>query len=251
MRRPLLIATALVLAAAPLRAQTPTPPLGARTVPRGMVLCMDRPVTSVPVMSLVVAGGHNSDGRQSLVKGDSVVLGSGSAAGVAVGNRLVAHRLQGTVKNFPKKGYGAVHTGGLLTVTAVNEQTAIAMIDFSCGPIEPGDYLEPYVEHELPTSVDAMAEAQFSDRADILFGSGGRETFADGDVMSIDRGASDGVTMGARFAIYRDKHNGLPLVHIGEAVVVVPLERVSALVLVSVTDAVTTGDVAIPRRPAP
>jgi hypothetical protein len=248
MRRSLLAAAALVLAAVPAWAQSSASPLGKHTIPPGLILCADTPVTSIPVATLVVSGGHNADGRQSLVKGDAVVLGSGTNAGVAVGQRFVARRLKGTARSFPKVGFGAVLTGGLLTVTAVNEQTAMATIDYSCAPIEPGDYLEPYVEHTLPTRADDMAALQFDDRASILFGSTGRETFADGDVFSIDRGTGDGVMPGARFAIYRDGHNGLPLVHLGEAVVVEPLERTSKLILVSVIDAVTTGDVAIRRR---
>ena len=40
--------------------------------------------------------------------------------------------------------------------------------------------------------------------------------FGDGDVFSIDRGTAHGVAAGARYAIYRDFHNNLPLVYMGE-----------------------------------
>lgn len=253
MRRVILAVAGLVLASASVSAQTPVSALGYRTVAPHQVFCTDQPVATLPPTSLLVVGGHTTDGRASLATGDQLVIGGGSAAGISVGQRFAVRRIEGSLKEFPKKGqgFGAIRTAGVVTVTAVDADTAIARIEFSCDSIAPGDYLEPYVEPMLPSAASAMAAPQFSDRAKVMFGVDRRASLADGDVVSIDRGTAQGVTTGARFAIYRDHHDGLPLVEIGEAVVVEVLEDTSKVVLVSARDAIAEGDVAVPRRTAP
>ncbi|MEZ5289189.1 MAG: hypothetical protein R2712_31170 [Vicinamibacterales bacterium] len=95
-----------------------------------------------------------------------------------------------------------------------------------------------------------MVIPDFDDRAHVLFGGDMRREFGDGDLVSIDRGASQGVVAGTRFALYRDPRNGLPLSELGEAVVVEVGETASRAVLVKVSDVVSAGDVAV-RRPQP
>ncbi len=73
-------------------------------------------------------------------------------------------------------------------------------------------------------------------------------TFGDGDTLSIDRGTVHGVKLGARFMIFRDIQYGLPLVWVGDAVVMEQGELTSKVVLVLVKDVVQRGDVVVPRR---
>jgi hypothetical protein len=108
--------------------------------------------------------------------------------------------------------------------------------------------LEPYTEPTLPAAAAAMQRPDFSDRANVLFGADSRVTFGDGDVTSIDRGTLHGVVPGARYAIYRDLHNGMPLIHVGEAVVLVTSEQTSKLSVTRVIDAIQPGDIMVPRR---
>jgi hypothetical protein len=103
------------------------------------------------------------------------------------------------------EGYGSVRTAGWLTVTAVDESSALAKIDFSCDSIEPGDYLETFAEPAMPERTADMAEPKFSDRARVLFGTDRRNNLGDGDLFSIDRGREQGIATGDRFAIYRDR----------------------------------------------
>ena len=58
----------------------------------------------------------------------------------------------------------------------------------------------------------------------------------------------NGVVAGHRYAIYRDFHNGLPLVHVGEAVVMSAGEQTSKVVVTTTRDSIEPGDVAVPRR---
>lgn len=262
MLRRFAVAATFALVAAPLGAQTPSAgpaQLGPRTLLPAHVMCADLPVTAPPVPTVVISGGQNPDGRESLVKGDVVVLSAGTNLDLAVGQRFLIRRLQGTLQGsarkgarpaFPKtgEGFGAVRTAGWLTITAVNETTALAMLDYACDAIGPGDYIETYAEPALPQTVSALVDPQFDDRAKVLFGTDRRVSFADGDLFSIDRGTAQGVIAGARYAIYRDPHNGLPLIHIGDAVVIEPGETTSKVVLVMGKTAIAADDIAVPRR---
>jgi hypothetical protein len=108
--------------------------------------------------------------------------------------------------------------------------------------------LEAYVEPVLPATAAAMDAPDFSDRARVLFGADSRTIFGDGDVMSIERGTLQGVTPGARYAIYRDPHNGMPLIHVGEAVVLTTAEQTSKASVTRAFDAIQPGDIVVPRR---
>ena len=78
-----------------------------------------------------------------------------------------------------------------------------------------------------------------------------RAIFADGDTLSINRGTAHGVALGARYAFYRDRHNGMPLVHLGDAVVVELGEQTSKAVVVRTNDAITLDGCRVPRRRLP
>ena len=275
MLRRFVLAATVLLVAAPLWAQTPPADpaqLGPRTLVPAHLLCADLPISSTPASTVSIAGGQNGDGRESLVKGDVVILNAGTTQNLAVGQRFLVRRYDGgALARYSKKdlmkatkaeqkaaaankpapterSYGAVRTAGWITVTAVNETTALAMIDFACDPIGPGDYVETFVEPTLPATVEALGEPQFGDRAKVLFGTDRRVSFADGDLLSIDRGTAHGVVAGARYAFYRDRHNGLPLVHIGDSVVVETEEKTSKVVVVMVVGAIAADDIAVPRR---
>ena len=170
--------------------------------------------------------------------------------GLVVGQRYLVRRLPSGVKaELPKDGgYVPVRTMGWVTVTALDEIHAIANVDFACDAIEQDDYLTPYVEAVLPTPDATLAAPDFTERMQILPGVEGREMFADGDLFSIARGTADGVTAGDRFAIYRDRKDGRPLVHIGEAIVTDPSATSAKVLLLKTTDVVEITDLAVPRR---
>jgi hypothetical protein len=243
-------AAALCLAALPAFAQSPRDVTGPRTLSGPIVMCTDIPVTTKPVPRLVVRGPHRTDQREAVTDG-TIVIARGPDDGLAVGQRYMAGRLMGDPKAFPRpgEGFGDVRINGWMTVTALDDVNALADIDFACGSIEPGDFLEPYTEFAFPVSATSVDIApDFSDRAQLLFGDNSRELVGDGDVVSINRGTVHGVVPGTRFAIYRDKLNGLPLIHLGEGVVLSTSELTSKVIITRVTDGLMSGDVAVPRR---
>ena len=248
MRVRVIAAAVLALSAAPVYAQS-TDVTGPRTLTHQMVTCTDLPVTSKPIPRIIVAGPHVTDGRTAMTEG-LVVINRTPDDGLAVGQRYLAQRLRTDEKRYPgqSEAYGDLRASGLLTIRAIDEFNALAQNDLACDSIEIGDFLEPYVETQLPTSATAPIYPDFSDRANVLFGVDNRVLFAAGDVFSIDRGTAHGVAAGNRYAIYRDFHNNLPLVYMGDAVVMTAGEQTSKVVATAVVDGILIGDTVVPRR---
>jgi hypothetical protein len=250
MRVRVIAAAVVALSATPVYAQS-TDVTGPRTLTNQMVMCTDLPVTSKPIPRITVAGPHVTDGRTAMTDG-LLVINRTPNDGLAVGQRYIAQRLRTDPKRFPRpsEGYGDLRISGWVTVRAIDEFNALASIDAACDSIEIGDLLEPYVEIPLPTSATAPVYPDFSDRASVIFGSDNRVLFAAGDVFSIDRGTAQGVAAGNRYAIYRDFHNNLPLVYMGDAVVMTAGEQTSKVVATTVVDGILIGDTVVPRRAA-
>jgi hypothetical protein len=250
MRIRVITCAAVWLAAAPVFAQS-ADVTGPRTLTPPMVMCTDLPAAAKPVPRLVIRGSHGTDGnaRTAFTEG-TVVISRTPDDGLAVGQRYIAQRLSGDPKKFPRpgEGFGDIRITGWVTVTAVDEFNALADIDFACDSIETGDFLETYAETVLPNAASDPVTPDFSDRANILFGVDSRVLFGNGDVLSIDRGTLQGVVAGHRYAIYRDFRNGLPLTHLGEAVVLSVGEQTSKVVVTITRDGIQQGDVAVPRR---
>lgn len=249
--RTVIVLAATLWAAAPAWAQSSLMVTGPRTLNSAHVMCTDLPAATKPAPTMIVKGGHNTDGHQTMYKGEIAILSRTADDGLQVGQHFFVRRLHaGPARGWPRtgEGFGMVRTAGWVTVTAMDETNALATIDFSCDSIEQGDYLEPFSALELPTSADAMGAPNFEERANILFGTDTTTSFGDGDTLNIDRGTVHGVAPGARFAIYRNIQNGLPLVYVGDAVVLEQGELTSKVVLVRVKDVVQAGDVVVPRR---
>lgn len=226
--------------------------LGSRTLRPFHVVCSEQAVTAVPATSLTIAGAQRADGRQTLAPGDIAVIRAGTGQGLAVGQSFTARRLEGDARDAfrrGQRGFAGVRTAGIVTITAIDERFALARVEQACDEVRVGDYLEPVAAFALPAAA-APGEPAFDDRASVLFGVDLRTEFGDGDLVLIDRGTSHGVAPGTRFALYRDPQNGLPLSELGEAVVVDAGETTSRAMVERASGVVTTGDVAVRRRPA-
>lgn len=239
-----LVTTAVLAALVP--ASAGAQGLGPRTLLPIHVMCTDLPMATLPIPSLTIAGVQKADNRSGMAPGDLAVLAAGTPQGIAVGQRYLARRPHGGARvALDETGWVGAHPTGILTVTAVDEQFALARVDQACDTVDIGDHLEPLVIPNLPVAAPAGGQANFADRAQVIFGRDRRLVFGDGDLFSIDRGTDNGITPGVRLAIYRDRLNGLPLVEVGEAVVVETAADTSRAVLVRVSDMVQAGDIAV------
>ena len=266
--RELTVAVTLSLVAVPAFAQSPRDVTGPWTLNADIVTCTDLPIVVKPIPSLTVKGLQDTTDRLGMSAGDIVILWHTPGDSLAIGQRYTASRLNRAEKFFPRpgEGYGGLRTTGYITVIAINEWNALARVDFACDPIQPGDYLEPYIEGSVPSHAGPELYPDFSDRAKILFGADNRTLIGVGDVVSIDRGAAQGAQVGARFAIYRDKYSPTvrgrtsmyggsmpsdprsPLVYIGDVVVMSVNETTSKVIVIKATDGIFSGDVVVPRR---
>ena len=246
-----IVVTATLLTAGPAAAQIQVPKdvHGPRTLMPWMVACADTPVTEKPNPRIVLRGTRSAENRAMASRGSEVNINRTPNDGLAVGQRYAIRRLQGNPMGFTRAGAldHAVATVGFITITAIDQYNALANVDFACNPIMPGDYLDTYTEPPLPTTAAAMIYPDFDDRANVLQGTDGRVMFGDGDTLSINRGTAHGVTVGARFAFYRDRRDGMPLFYLGDAVVMELGERTSKLTVVYAVDGVTIEDIAVPR----
>lgn len=249
MRIRILCAAAIWLSVAPVFGQSAKDVTGPRKLLPWMVMCTDLPAATKPNPHMFIAGPVATDGRKVAASG-MVVIKRTPDDGLAIGNRYIAQRVHGDINAFPRpgEGYGDLRITGVVGIRALDDINAIGEIELACDSVESGDFLEPFVEPVIPTDATAMVPPDFSDRASLLFGVDNRVMFGDGDLVSIDRGTVQGVLPGARYAIYRDGHDGMPLVHIGEAVVMTTNETTSKIMVTRATDAISGGDIAVPRR---
>lgn len=218
---------------------------------RTAVLCAPRAASSIPGEWPRILGRQDTVNRGLYATRDLLVINQGTDKGVQLGQKFSTHHMVG-LKYAEERGLRAVVTSGLVTVVAVNENTAIAVVDFACDGIDRGDVLRAWTEPAIPSDAlrtDAGGELDFAHPARVLFGDQGKNMSGAGDLVIVDLGESEGVMPGSRFAVYRDvKERGVPLAAIGEAIVISVGEQTSLVRLTRARDAVATGDLLIPRR---
>lgn len=208
--------------------------------------CADLPVYSEPAPTHRLSAAHEGDGklRRAFGPGDTLVLPGGTSSGLQTGQQFFVRRLllspdrQKPSATTP----GTVHTAGWVTIVGADSVSALARVDNACDHFLKGDYLEPFTPAALPTAVAAPGQPQFTDMGQLLFGNDGRRSFANGDLIVINRGSSHGMTAGARLSVFRDTKNGGPLVPVGHAIVLTVAGDTSTVIADRVRDALTAGD---------
>jgi hypothetical protein len=208
---------------------------------------------AAPTSALHIAGAQDVDPRELFGPQDTLVIAGGSAQGLAPGQQFFIRR---AVDWGTRKSLGALHaveTTGGLHITAVNETTALAAVDFACDGILSSDFLVPYVKPTLTadmTKTDTSGDPDFSAVGHVLGGNHDTYIAGEGDFMIADIGASRGAVPGARYAVYRDMATaGLPLQPIGEAVVVKATPDSSVVRFTLTRDAARSGDLLVLRKP--
>lgn len=239
------------------------PPLQASiacSLPPAMTLA--KIATPRSIAPLRIIGAQDPVPRSLFDDRDLLIIDGGTGRGVELGQQYFVRR---PVSSAVYRGEArAVVTAGWIRIIAVNQTTAIASVDRICGPIQAGDYLEPFVMPSVPSqamAVDRTGDPDFGTLGRIMFGEQEGYAAGAGSYMMIDRGTDQGLTPGARFAIYRDVKDWMPgaygeakattpLTAIGEGVVVTTGERMSVMKILEARDAVQRGDYVVPRSNA-
>lgn len=226
----------------------------AMTAPRATALRSTAPLHVIGAQTPVL--------RSLFDEHDLLIIDGGTARGVELGQQYFVRR---PVSSNVFRGQDkAIVTDGWIRIVAVNQTTAIASVDRICGPIQSGDYLEPFVLPSVPSqavAVDRSGDPDFGTLGRILFGEQESYAAGAGSYIMIDRGTDQGLTPGARFAIYRDVKDWMPsaygqtkatmpLTAIGEGVVVTTGETMSVMKILEARDAVQRGDYVVPRSNA-
>jgi hypothetical protein len=244
------LVTALIvwISAPAARAQSPTS-LSGQQLAVACAAAPGPPPAQTPD-ALRVRGGQDTSARILFGTGELVIVNGGTQAGIALGQQyLLRHPVtSGAYGSHRIADAETAVTTGWLRVVAVNATTAVATIDYACDAVMVGDYLEPFVAPPAVTAATGpAAEPDFSSMGRVLYGDDRRQLGAAGDLMLIDRGGDHGVTAGARFAIYRDLRTGVPLVAIGEGVVVSTANGRALMRILASRTAVESGDYVVPR----
>jgi hypothetical protein len=208
--------------------------------------CADLPTFSEPRPVHYVLSAHEGDGklRRAFSTPDTLAIPGGTAAGLQVGQQFFVRRLL-TAPNHEKPSAdapGMIHTAGWITVIGSDAHAALARIDHACDGFLKGDYLEPFTAAELPATVAAPGAPKFDDMGRLMFGNDGRRSFANGDLIVINRGSTHGITAGARLGIFRDVKSGGPLVPVGQAIVLTVGAETATVIADRVRDVLAAGD---------
>lgn len=270
-----LMTAALLAAAGSLLAQTGPGPAGTH-LPADVIALACAPTLAhePPVVSLLITGGQDASTRYMYRPGDLITINGGSDNGIEVGQEYYVRRVEATSAYGMSTAYGMsrttqalIRTAGWVRVYAVDKTMSLVTVTHACDiPIEVGEYLEPFTV-PIPPVPDANApKAQRENYGHILVGSDRRTMFAKNDFFTIDRGTDHGVTLGARYVIYRDKRRTetaklpitaeLPptviepefLFEIGDAVVVKVQPESSTLLATTSRSAFMSGDYAAIRK---
>ena len=222
----------------------------------------------VPAPSLLITGGQDASTRRMFRPGDLITINGGSDNGIEVGQEYYVRMVQGAGGySISRATPATIRTAGWVRVYAVDKLMSLVTVSHACDtPIEIGEYLEPFTV-PIPSIADANPpQPQRENYGHILVGSDRRTMFGKNDFFTIDRGTDHGVTLGARYVIYRDKRRTetaklpitteLPdtiitpefLFELGDAVVVDVKPESSTLVATSSRSAFLSGDYAAIRK---
>jgi hypothetical protein len=241
----IVVFTAAAVATASLA--TAQPPAASQSEPSCAIVPAN---VALPETPLRISGGQDSAPRTLFGPRDVLVIDGGTTRGVQLNQTFYVRRLPRELAAAAAAGQRGIVTAGWVRIIGVNETMALAAIDRVCDAIYAGDYLQPFGDPPPPMdSVSVDTGLDFSAPARMVFGPYEKQMAAAGELVLTNAGQAQGVTPGARFAIYRDvQEPGVPLFAIGEATVVSVNPDTSLVRINAARTAVHQGDVFIPRR---
>ena len=249
MRRDVLLCAVLIgVGASVASAQAPLGPeaFGALGMYPKRLSCADVPTYSEPRPAHRLGAAHEGDGklRRTFTTPDTLMIPGGTSVGLQVGQQFFVRRLliSPSRQKPSTSSPGMVHTAGWITIVGADDFAALARIDHACDGFMKGDFLEAFTAAPMPAAVASPGPQKFEDMGQLLFGNDGRRSFANGDIVVINRGAQHGVTAGARLGIFRDVKSGGPLVPVGHAIVLTVGEDTATVIADRVRDALASGD---------
>jgi hypothetical protein len=222
------------------------------------VACAPAPTFDPPPDgALRIIGSQDPTPRSLFGNRDLLVIGGGTASGLQLGQQFFIRR---SIQSFGSRTPRGARTVGWLSIVAVNDTTAIAIVNQACSGIVSGDYLETFVQPVVSAELESNetpGQPDFTTLGHVVVGNEDRGVVGPGDYVLIDWGQAQGLTAGSRFAIYRDSgaqnrfpdaHTNLPLVSVGEGVVISTSNTMALTKVTRARDPIYAGDYIAVRR---
>ncbi len=246
-----LVAAAVVTGVLPVLAQRAPAPDPVKLPPEVLSLaCAPKLSFEDPPTPIRVTGSQESFVHRVFGPGDLITINAGSDNGIEVGQEYYTRRVVPIERRaIGRDNPATIRTTSWIRIWAVDDEMSLATITHACTGVELNDYLEPF---SLPkeTAVSALRpKAQRGNYGRVMTGNDRRTIFGRDDYFLVDRGSDHGVSLGARFVVYRD--NLQPenfLFELGEAVVVEVMPEWSAVRGTVSYDAFRAGDYVALRK---
>jgi hypothetical protein len=234
---------------------------------RGDLACAPMLTAEAPKSMFRVVGSQDTVIKKMMGPPDILVISGGSAAGLQPGQRYYVRRviesLMATSQDRSRPF--SVHTAGWIQILGVDTYLATATILYACDGILQDDYLEPFTEPLIAARPLTGNTPEYQNMGRIVTGDEASQSGGAGQLMNINRGSNTGVVNGQRFLVFRDKRiekvdttersdfframaGRLPLVEIGEVLVVAVRPDDSTVQITVSRDAIQTGDFIAPIR---
>src|SRR5690606_34588560 len=163
-----------------------------------------------------ISGAWNEQDGFIYAQADEVYLNVGAGSGVQVGDRMAVVRPRGKVNTrWTDKGNLGfyVQEVGTVEVIRVKGDHSIARVRTSCDNFLLGDLLMPYMERTSPAYVERPALDRYADRSGkamgrIFMARDGHEMITRDQIVYVDLGAEDSVSVGDYLTIFRPLGEG-------------------------------------------
>ncbi len=200
-----------------------------------------------PYLATIVGG---QDAVWNLSEGELIYIRVESGKKVKAGDRLAVARVSTEVKHpltDKKLGHNVIFPGRIVVLDG-NGPIVPAKIEKSFGAINHGDLIVP-----LPSSPPPVVSIRTQGRLQGVVISAAEDEWniSEREVVFIDRGTQDGVIVGDLFSIYtlpyytqetEKSKEELPLMKVGEGVVITATPETSTMLVTQSTQAIYAGD---------
>ena len=161
--------------------------------------------------------GEQSTYKITFARGDYVYINRGQDKGVRVGDRFAVMRPDADPMHVPwfkwqeklLKAMGSMYLdAGQLRVINVQPKVSVAEVIFSCGYMQRGDIVRPYVERPAPPFKDAanfdhFAPVSGKPVAMVVAGVDYSQLYGAGRTVYVNLGAAQNVKVGDYFRVFR------------------------------------------------
>ena len=211
------------------------------------IACAPRVATTVGDRALTVVGSQEGTAKSYFGSADTLVISTGRAAGVDVGQEYFVRRLVSPSRSMDRPAT-VLHTAGWVRIVAAEQAASVAQVVGICDGLQRGDFLEP-LEWPEPVAVRDPGEPDYDNPGTILLGLDGRSLIAEHDYFVLGLGEDQGVVRGQRLTVFRQTIGGLRAVtELGEAVTVVVDTDATTARMLGLRDIVEIGDLVAPQR---